>query len=242
MLRKNVLWMVIVLGQACGGAENQHDDAMTGVAGSPPSAAAPAAGSRSASMTVPTSTSPAAASGGSVARPPMAGTLAGSAGGAAASAGTPAQPSAAGAAAGAAGVPGAGHSASAAAGSGSPASGAAGSSGGAAASAGAAAPAGDQRLPCDVAAILNNRCLSCHGMPLNLGAPMSLVTWSDFQKPAVTDASKKVYEMVAMRVQDAMRPMPPGKDSISMGDKATLTSWCMQGAQPLAASAPACTK
>jgi hypothetical protein len=38
---------------------------------------------------------------------------------------------------------------------------------------------------------------------------MSLMTWSDLQKPAVSDKSKKVYELVSSRVQDTTNPMPP---------------------------------
>jgi hypothetical protein len=100
-----------------------------------------------------------------------------------------------------------------------------------------------QRIPCDVEAVVSRSCRSCHAAHMNLGAPMSLVTWADFQKPAVTDASKKVYELVNVRVQDTARPMPPAMDGkISAADRAVVVSWTMQGAPPLAGSAADCTK
>ena len=112
------------------------------------------------------------------------------------------------------------------------------------ASAGAGAPAGaDGRIPCDVAKILFNRCRSCHGSPTNLCAPMSLVTWADLQKPAVSEPSRKVYELVAARVQDTMRPMPPALDGmVAAADKTLLVDWCKQGAPSLPSSAAECPK
>jgi hypothetical protein len=78
---------------------------------------------------------------------------------------------------------------------------------------------------------LGRQCLSCHGETLNLGAPMHLVTWADLHAPAPSDPSKKVFELVSVRVQDSERPMPPKMNGkIAAADRTALASWCDQGA------------
>ena len=75
-------------------------------------------------------------------------------------------------------------------------------------------------------------------MPLN-GAPMSLVTLADLTAPAHSDMSHKVYELVAMRIQDRARPMPPDPtkrvSDASIEVYVLLQSWAAGGAQPGAA-------
>ena len=94
-----------------------------------------------------------------------------------------------------------------------------------------------------VESLVGTACRSCHAARMVLGAPMSLVTWADFQKPAVSDPSKKVYELVGMRVQDTARPMPPAMDGkISVADRTLLVNWTTQGAPPLASGAAVCSK
>jgi hypothetical protein len=104
----------------------------------------------------------------------------------------------------------------------------------------AAAPE-TQRMPCDVASVFQRQCDSCHGATLNLGAPMHLVTWSDLQTPGISDPSKTVHELVAARVQDTMRPMPPRMNGkLAVADRALLVDWSAQGAPALPGSAPDC--
>lgn len=118
-------------------------------------------------------------------------------------------------------------------------SGAAGSSG--ASGSDAAAPPQLQRLPCDVASVIARQCHSCHGVPLNLGAPLSLVTWSDLHRPGVSDPSKKVYELAAVRVQDTTRPMPPKMNGkLAVSDRTLLVDWCAHGAPALPNDASEC--
>jgi hypothetical protein len=117
--------------------------------------------------------------------------------------------------------------------------GAAGSSG--ASGVGAAPAAGSERMPCDIASVLGRQCHSCHGETLNLGAPMHLVTWSDLHGPAVTDPSKKVHELVAVRVQDTVRPMPPKMNGkLAVADRTLLVNWSVQGAPALPSSVADC--
>lgn len=84
-------------------------------------------------------------------------------------------------------------------------------------------------LPCDVAAILDESCTSCHASPPKFGAPMPLVTPADFQAKAKSDPSKTVAELVRLRMNDATNPMPAS----GMLPKAKLdvvNAWLDQGA------------
>jgi hypothetical protein len=99
---------------------------------------------------------------------------------------------------------------------------------------------------CDALGVVRNKCQSCHGATHLYGAPMSMVTYDDFQKPAVTDPTKKVYQMVGTRIHDAMRPMPPINNPTLDGTEiAKLDSWigagALPGADPACASLPAVT-
>jgi hypothetical protein len=91
-------------------------------------------------------------------------------------------------------------------------------------------------LPCAISEILATNCQSCHGaMPLN-GAPMSLVTLPDLLAPAHSDASRKVFELAAQRIQDRARPMPPDPSKrLSDAAISALQAWAASGAQPGAA-------
>jgi hypothetical protein len=64
-------------------------------------------------------------------------------------------------------------------------------------------------LPCAVSAIFESRCQSCHSATPSAGAPMSLVSWDDLQRPAASHAGRKVWQLVGERIHDRKRPMPP---------------------------------
>ncbi len=86
-------------------------------------------------------------------------------------------------------------------------------------------------LPCDVAAVLQARCQTCHGaMPL-FGAPMPLVTYADTQAPSRTNASRKVWQAMSTRVHDPTSPMPPrSQPSLTTAELAALDAWFGAGA------------
>jgi hypothetical protein len=84
-------------------------------------------------------------------------------------------------------------------------------------------------LPCAVSKALGTHCQKCHGTTPIGGAPMSLVTLDDFQKPAKSMASLKVYQLAKMRINDKAKPMPPG-GGMPAADLATLDSWLGAGA------------
>jgi hypothetical protein len=88
-------------------------------------------------------------------------------------------------------------------------------------------------LPCDVDAVLRERCHICHSSPTKYGASAPLVTWDDLQKPGPGgSANKKVWELVKERIHDDARPMPqspqPRLDAKELG---VLDAWFASGAQ-----------
>lgn len=115
------------------------------------------------------------------------------------------------------------------------ASGAAGGGGSAGASgqAGQAGQAGSSgasaNIPCDVDAVLGARCRNCHGDPPIYGAPMALVTYDQLNAPAVTDPSRKVWELSQQRVHDPIHPMP-ASGQLDAAELATLDAWFASGA------------
>jgi hypothetical protein len=84
-------------------------------------------------------------------------------------------------------------------------------------------------LPCAVSKIMVKSCQSCHGATPIGGAPMSLITFDDFHKPAATQPTKKVYQLVQERVHDKDRPMPPF-DPMTATDVAAIDEWAKGGA------------
>jgi hypothetical protein len=70
---------------------------------------------------------------------------------------------------------------------------------------------------------------------------MPLVTWADFQRPAVTDPTRKVYQLVAQRIADTSNPMPPATAGmLAASEIALLSSWSERGAPQAAASDADC--
>jgi hypothetical protein len=90
--------------------------------------------------------------------------------------------------------------------------------------------------PCEVDAILAERCRGCHGDMLAAGAPMPLVDAEDFAAPAVSDPQVRVLDRVAERIHDPARPMPP-TGMLESTELATLDAWLQAGAPE---SADAC--
>lgn len=96
---------------------------------------------------------------------------------------------------------------------------------------GAGGAAQSTGLPCDVQAVLEKHCASCHGATPAYGAPFPLVTHSD-----VTASGRG--ERILARMKDEARPMPPSPaPRASATDIAALEKWLADGAKP---SAEAC--
>jgi hypothetical protein len=72
-----------------------------------------------------------------------------------------------------------------------------------------------------------------------MAAPMSLVTYADIKKMAVTKPTQTVQQLMLTRINDSAAPMPPG-GMISAADKAILNDWLSSGAPPALPSEVAC--
>jgi mono/diheme cytochrome c family protein len=88
---------------------------------------------------------------------------------------------------------------------------------------------------CAALNVVQSNCQNCHGSTLVAGAPMSLVTFDDFMKPAPSDPARKVHQLVGERVHDLKRPMPP-QGVLSQDKLGGLDAWLRAGVpQPTAA-------
>jgi Copper type II ascorbate-dependent monooxygenase, C-terminal domain len=105
---------------------------------------------------------------------------------------------------------------------------------------GGAVPAGGS-VPCDVSKVLVAKCQSCHGAMPIAGAPMPLMTQADFHKPAPTQPTMKVWQVVQTRIHDTMRPMPPPPATmLPAPEMNALDSWIKAGALAGAPTEAAC--
>jgi hypothetical protein len=93
--------------------------------------------------------------------------------------------------------------------------------------------AGSELLYCKVKHTLDARCIACHDGLGTAGAPMALKTFVDLQAPAPSDPSKKVYEIVGVRVHDTVRPMPP-QDPLTAEQLSEIDMFVAAGAPPAA--------
>jgi cytochrome c553 len=103
-----------------------------------------------------------------------------------------------------------------------------GNAGGAGGAGGGTGGASQTGVPCDVAKVLADKCLSCHGAKPSGGAPMSLVTYENLTAPSKADPSKKYVERAVIRMQDQQSPMPPGGGATA-DDVAVLQKWIDAG-------------
>lgn len=92
---------------------------------------------------------------------------------------------------------------------------------------------GATALPCDVAEVIETSCQGCHAREPGLLAPMALVTLEDLRAPAISDPSLAVRELVARRIHDAERPMPPpASRRLTPDELAVLDAFLGAGAPP----------
>jgi len=98
---------------------------------------------------------------------------------------------------------------------------------------------GNEVLPCTVSKVLSAQCQTCHAAKPLGGAPMPLVTFADLHKPAVTQPTMKVYQLVQTRIHDTMRPMPP-VNQLKPDEMTGLDTWLKAGALPGAAADATC--
>jgi hypothetical protein len=90
---------------------------------------------------------------------------------------------------------------------------------------------------CNVLAVVNARCISCHGSPPSGGAPMSLNTLSALRAPSARDPSKSYAERAIVRMQDGVSPMPPPPNpGATADDVAVFQTWISAGLPACASS------
>ncbi|MBK7857536.1 MAG: hypothetical protein IPJ65_02700 [Archangiaceae bacterium] len=87
-------------------------------------------------------------------------------------------------------------------------------------------------LPCDVAAVVSQKCLFCHADPLTNSAPMSLLDHDDFTAKSSLDPEASVAQRSLLRVKQAAAPMPPSNATALTADELSLfEKWVNEGAQ-----------
>jgi hypothetical protein len=99
-------------------------------------------------------------------------------------------------------------------------------------------PAGATRLPCAVEEVVFRRCGTCHAQTPRFGAPMPLVSWEDFERPAVTRPGMRVRELVPIRLDDPVDPMPEDRP-LDPADRTALDRW-LAGGGPARAAGDEC--
>lgn len=101
-----------------------------------------------------------------------------------------------------------------------------------------ASPSGaDRGLPCEIDALLESRCRSCHGGDPSR-SPMPLVTYEDLAAPAKSDARESVADVSLERMRSRSDPMPPGRaPKATTAELAAFSEWVADG-MPRATCAP----
>ncbi len=90
----------------------------------------------------------------------------------------------------------------------------------------------ESAIPCTVEAVLEAKCLRCHGEPTQLGAPYS---FSDLSRIREVRGDKPVYERIAAALRvDFMPPLDveaePAVQPLSAREKRVLLEWVNEGA------------
>ncbi len=105
----------------------------------------------------------------------------------------------------------------------------------------APAPAAAPGAWCQVKAVFDKNCTTCHDGKGSFGSPFGLTSLADLKKESTQFPGKKIYERVGVRMHDKMRPMPPQGD-VAPADLAAVDAWIAAGApgsdSEMCASAP----
>ncbi|RUO93849.1 hypothetical protein D7Y11_07475 [Corallococcus sp. AB018] len=89
---------------------------------------------------------------------------------------------------------------------------------------------GPDSLPCDVQAVIAERCAYCHTTPAKAYAPMALQARSDFQRASMVDAQSSMGQRSLTRMKDAQSPMPPASEPpMPEAERALLMGWLESG-------------
>ncbi len=85
-------------------------------------------------------------------------------------------------------------------------------------------------LPCDVQAVYQTHCTTCHAAtPVN-GAPMPLVTRANLMASSFADASMTFAQRTVVRMQSTTSPMPPAPGTrATTAEVQTVNTWISAG-------------
>ncbi len=90
--------------------------------------------------------------------------------------------------------------------------------------------AGMEGLPCDVAALLASKCVSCHSNPPLANVPEALVSYADLTAPSKGDPSISAAKMALSRMKSATSPMPPAPATpATAAEIAAFAAWVDAG-------------
>jgi hypothetical protein len=86
-------------------------------------------------------------------------------------------------------------------------------------------------IPCNVAAVLAAKCVSCHSDPPINGSLSGLVTLADLMATSKEDATKNEAQLSLQRMQGTPSPMPPASlaNPATAADIAAFQSWINGG-------------
>ncbi len=92
--------------------------------------------------------------------------------------------------------------------------------------------AADGEIPCDVARVLEAKCLRCHGAEPRHGAPYRFTSLSRIRE---VRGGKPVFERIELAIEeDFMPPLEVEDDPpvapLDVGERATLVGWTSAGA------------
>jgi hypothetical protein len=95
-------------------------------------------------------------------------------------------------------------------------------------------------IPCDVASVLTNHCLQCHGAPPIAGVPVSLTTYDALHGPSPLYPGETNAQRAITRMQATANPMPPAPASaVPASEIAIVQAWVQGGYQQGSCSQPA---
>jgi mono/diheme cytochrome c family protein len=89
--------------------------------------------------------------------------------------------------------------------------------------------AGLTPFPCQVGAVLQSKCWTCHGAEKSYGAPMQLL-YSEDVHAKTRDGQEEIYQRISKRIHDASSPMPmKGFPALTSAETSILDAWVAQG-------------
>jgi len=103
-----------------------------------------------------------------------------------------------------------------------------GSAGANSGSAGTGSGTAEQGLPCEVGALLQKYCVTCHSNPPIAGVPHALLTYADLQAMAASVPTSKVGALAVTRMADGTMPPKP-LPGPTAAEQATYKAWVDAG-------------